>query len=393
MKDELIYELNNLVGVEKYVKIMDKWYEKIKEKFLFLLISGSTGVGKTCLGELYLKDKGYNLIYFDLSTIKNKNKIYDLIKESFKTYDIYSMLSNKKKKIGYIIDNIDNNSISKNDISELHNLFIKNNTKRPVIFIGKFSKAANYPKKKIEHMKMNIISENILFKIGKKVNNKIDDIKLRLIISKCQNDIKKLFVLLDYYKKIDNIDSENISLKDTDYNLFYDFNNLINQYKNIKKTEVYSDHAMLLNYTFHQNIYNILKDNCKDNFKEIVYDFNKKIYENINLEYCITKNNTWELIEYIYFNGPKYISYNLNKVKKNKNTTLEVEYPKYCYILNQKNLFKKMIMLFKDFDFYDNLNINNFKLFLEDLFNDEDGNKNILSKLKQTEINQLKKLF
>ena len=30
-----------------------------------------------------------------------------------------------RKKVGYIIDNIDNTSISKNDITELHNLFIK----------------------------------------------------------------------------------------------------------------------------------------------------------------------------------------------------------------------------------------------------------------------------
>ena len=107
----------------------------------------------------------------------------------------------------------------------------------------------------------------------------------------------------------------------------------------------------------------------------------------------LTKNNNWELVEYIYFNGAKYISYNLNKIKKNKNVSIEVEYPKYCYILNQKNLYKKMIMLFKEFDFYDNLNINNFKVFLEDLFNNEEENQYILSKLKVCDINQLKKLL
>tara|TARA_Y100000741_G_C18238377_1_gene552620 strand:+ start:36 stop:1220 length:1185 start_codon:yes stop_codon:yes gene_type:complete len=394
MIEEKNKKLNDLVGVERYIKVMDKWHDKIEEdKFLFLLISGSTGVGKSTLGELYLKNKGYNVIYFDIATVKNKNKIYGLIRESFKTYDICSMLSNKKKKIGYIIDNIDNSSISKNDIVELHNLFVKNKTKRPVIFVGKFSKVANYPKKKIEHMKMNIISDSILYKIGKKEDNNIDDIKLKLIISKCQNDIKKLLVLLDYFRKYNNIDSNNITLKDTDYNLFYDFNNLISQYKNIKKTEVYCDHAMLLNYTFHQNVYNLLKDNCKYNVKDVLYDYNYRIFENITLEYCITKNNNWELVEYIYFNGPKYISYDLNKIKKNKNVNTEVEYPKYCYILNQKNLFKKMIMLFKDFDFYDNLNINNFKVFLEGLFTNEEENKDILLKLKSCDINQLKKLL
>jgi len=384
-------ELKDLVGVDKYINVMDKWYDKIKEKFLFLLISGSTGIGKSTLGEYYLRNKGYNVMYFDVATIKTKSKIYDLIRESFKTYDICSILSNKKTKIGYIIDNIDNSSISKSDIVELHNLFIKHDTKRPVLFIGKFSKVANYPKKKIEHMKMSIISDHILYKIGKIVDSKIDDIKLRVIISKSQNDIKKLLILLEYFRKCNNINSDNIILKDTDYNLFYDFNNLISNYRNIKRTEVYSDHAMLLNYTFHQNVYNLLKDNCKTNLKDILYDYNKRIFENINLEYCITKNNNWELVE--YFNCPKYISYNFNKVKKNKNVSIEVDYPKYCYILNQKNLYKKMIMLFKDFDFYDNLNINNFKVFLEGLFINEEENKDILSKLKVFDINQLKKLF
>ena len=46
------------------------------------------------------------------------------------------------------------------------------------------------------------------------MDGKIDDVKkLRLIISKCQNDIKKLLILLEYYKKCDNIDNENIILK------------------------------------------------------------------------------------------------------------------------------------------------------------------------------------
>ncbi len=58
------------------------------------------------------------------------------------------MLNNEKKKMGYIIDNIDQSSLSKSDINELHSIFIKNKTYRPVILIGKYSKNTNYPKKK-----------------------------------------------------------------------------------------------------------------------------------------------------------------------------------------------------------------------------------------------------
>lgn len=385
--------LDELIGVEKYIKSMNKWIDNLEKKFLFLLLSGNTGVGKTSLGELFLLKNNYEVMYFDMSYIKNKGKIYEKIKESFKSFDIYSLMRNEKKKIGYIIDNIDNSSISKNDITELHNLFIKKGSNRPVIFIGKFQKKPNYPKKKIEDLKINNVSDMVLLKIGKKISPNIDDIKLSIIISKSQNDIKKFKILLEYLKKYDNDEIENINLKDCDYNLFSDFNNLISVYKSIKKTELYSDHLILLNYTFHQNIYNILMNNCKTNLKDNLYDFNYRIYSNIEYEYVISKNNSWDLINYIYFNGPKYISYNLNKNKKDKNININTEYPKYCYILNQKNLLKKMLLIFKEFDFYDNLNINNFKLFVENLLSDEEKNIEILSKLKKTDIEQLRKLL
>ena len=71
--------------------------------------------------------------------------------------------------MAYVIDNIDTSILSKNDIIELHTLFIKNKTVRPVIIIGKFNKNPNYPKKKIESMKMYPPTETVLFKIGKNI--------------------------------------------------------------------------------------------------------------------------------------------------------------------------------------------------------------------------------
>ena len=58
-----------------------------------------------------------------------------------------------------------------------------------------------------------------------------------------------------------------------------------------------------------------------------------------------------------------------------------------------KKFIEKMILIFKDYDFYDQLNINNFKLFIESLFNNEEKNKDILSRLKKSDIDQLKKLL
>ena len=63
------------------------------------MLSGGTGVGKSILGELYLKNKGYEIMDFDVASSKNKIKLFSKIKESFNTYDIYSMLIEKRKKL------------------------------------------------------------------------------------------------------------------------------------------------------------------------------------------------------------------------------------------------------------------------------------------------------
>jgi hypothetical protein len=199
--------------------------------------------------------------------------------------------------------------------------------------------------------------------------------------------------MIDYYKDSKELDINNIVLKDTDYNLFSELSNLINNYKKIRDHECYNDQLILLNYTFHQNIYKIIVDNCKNNLEDNMYDLHKHIFECINIEYYITRYQNWDLIEYIYYVGAKYISYRLSKIKKNKNTSVSLDYPKYCYILNQKNSYKKAQLIFKEFDFYDKLNNENFKIFLDDLFKNTDKNQEILNKLSKSDIDLLKKIL
>ena len=95
-----INKLDDLIGMEKYILQMNKWYSNL-EKIFILSLEGNTGIGKSLLANLFLENKNYNIVYFDISSIKSKNLIYDKIKESFKTYDICSMLQNKKKKLAY----------------------------------------------------------------------------------------------------------------------------------------------------------------------------------------------------------------------------------------------------------------------------------------------------
>tara|TARA_B110001452_G_scaffold70349_1_gene56840 strand:+ start:2524 stop:3732 length:1209 start_codon:yes stop_codon:yes gene_type:complete len=391
------YSLNDLIGMDKYIIHMNKWYATL-DKIFILSLEGNTGIGKSMLSNLFLKNKDYNILYFDISSIKSKNLIYDKIKESFRTYDICSILQNKKKKLAYIIDNMDSSSLSKSDINELHTLFIKNKTIRPVILIGKYNKTTNYPKKKINTLKMYSPTDSTLFKIGykhiKTFNLNITDINLKLIISKSQQDIKKLFILLDQFKNIKNININSIIIKDCSYNLFTDFSNLMANYKNIKSTIINSDQVILLTYTFHQNLYNFSIKNCKNEYiEEYLYEWNKHILQSIDYETYMSKTQNWDFLNYLYFIGPKYISYNYNKIKKNNNISEQIDYPKYCYLSNQKNLYKKLIQIFKHFDFYDCINEDNFKLFVQSLFNNKSTNAHIFSQLNKDEIDSLSKMI
>jgi len=389
-------ELNKLVGVEKYISHMDKWYSTLNKLFI-LSIEGNTGIGKSTLAELFLKNKNYNIIYFDISILKSKNNIYDKINKSFRSYDICSILNNKKQKTAYIIDNVESNVFSKSDINELYNLFIKNNTIRPVILIGNYNKTTNFPKKKINTMKMYNPTETTLVNIGKlyinKYNYSINDINLRILVNSCQSDIKKLLVLIEQYKTHKTIKKNNIVIKNCNYNLFTDFSNLMNNYKSIDNTNVCNDQIILLTYTFHQNIYNFCIDNCKKHTENSLFTYNHFIYKSLEYEEHITKNQNWDFVNYLYFIGPKNISYLYNKNKINKNITKQIDYPKYCYLTNQKNIYKKLIQLFKKYDFYECLTEDNFKLFVQNLFNNKDKNLDIFSDLKKDEIESLSKII
>ena len=145
--------LNELIGINKYIPLLNNWFNNLEEKFTFLLFDGNYGCGKTILAELFLKNKNYNIMYFDMTFYKTKQIIFNLIKESFNKFNIISYFNtNQKQKTAYIIDNI-SNLLYKNKILELNNLFIKNNTIRPVIFIGKYNKIINFPKKKYNILK------------------------------------------------------------------------------------------------------------------------------------------------------------------------------------------------------------------------------------------------
>ena len=293
--------INDLFCVNKYIQILDIWFNKLKEKFIFALFDGNYGSGKTILAKLFLKSKNYNIMYFDMTFYKNKQTIFNLIKESFNKFNIVSYFNiDEKQKTAYIIDNI-SNSLYKNDIVELHNLFIKNNISRPVIFIGKYNKIINFPKKKIQYIKIYSPTNNTLQLIATNIIKiyklNISNIILNILISKCQNDIRKLIILLFNNNNIKNNNKSNLLSykKDIDFNLFENFKELISNYTPISKDNNY-DNSITTNYIFHQNLFNIFTHIYKKN------DINKYLFLYYKDIYSVTNyNNSLEILNNHYY--------------------------------------------------------------------------------------------
>ena len=51
-----INDLNDLIGMDKYIIHMNKWYSNLNKIFI-LSLEGNTGIGKSLLGTLFLEKK------------------------------------------------------------------------------------------------------------------------------------------------------------------------------------------------------------------------------------------------------------------------------------------------------------------------------------------------
>ena len=250
-------------------------------------------------------------------------------------------------------------------------------------------------------MKIYSPTNNTLQLIVKNIVNKyklnISNITQNMLVSKCQNDIRKLLILLF---NNDNIKHNNKSKllsykKDIDFSLFDNFKELISKYTPINKDDNY-DNSITTNYIFHQNLFNILTRVYKKKYiNKHLFTYYKEIYN------VLIYNNLSDVINsnyysiYIYICSCKKISYLYNNLVKNNNNNIdeiEIVYPKYSYINNQKNMYKKYINLFRKFDFYNILNETNFVLFCQSLFYNEEENFYILNQLANSDITLLKKI-
>ena len=285
-----------------------------------IYIYGESGIGKTKFILNLLKKLDYDIIYYDNSVIRNKSLIDNIGSQNLSNSNVYSLFTNKPKKIVIVIDDIDGmNYGDKNGIISLIKLIrvkktkkqkLENITNNPIICINN----KNNDKKILELMKvchvfelknptnnqiLNIIN-NLIPNIFRYSNNENLLIK-KNILDFLNNNLISINKILFYekndiiYKKFYQNFSSNITEKNDNIKImtkdflenYYDFNKINN---------ILESDRTILSLLFHENIIQILNNNHLDIYLKILDNFIFSDY----IDRIIFQKQIWQLTEMNY---------------------------------------------------------------------------------------------
>jgi len=372
IEQDIEYILNNFNKDEKYKR--------------GIYIYGDSGIGKTKFIINLLKELNYDVIYYDNSIIRNKSLIDNIGSQNLSNSNVYSMFTNKPKKIVIVIDDIDGmNYGDKNGIISLIKLIrikktkkqkLENLTNNPIICINN----KNNDKKILELMKvchvfelknpsnnqlLNIINnllpnifkykeyENVLIKknILDFLNNNLISINKILFYEKNNIIYKKFY---ENYKTNINESNENIKIITKNF--------LENEYTFDKINNILESDRTILSLLFHENIIQILDNDNLDIYLKILENFIVSDY----IDRIIFRKQIWQLTEMNYIiklfqNNYILTSNNLLKKINLENiiftkilTKYSSEYNNYIFIYNLLQSFlidkKDILTLFYNLD-------------------------------------------
>tara|TARA_Y100001970_G_C14217271_1_gene850430 strand:- start:426 stop:1745 length:1320 start_codon:yes stop_codon:yes gene_type:complete len=285
-----------------------------------IYIYGDSGIGKTKFILNLLKKINYDVIYYDNSIIRNKSLIENIGSNNLSNTNVYSLFTDKPKKMVIVIDDIDGmNYGDKNGIISLIKLIrvkktkkqkLENITNNPIICINN----KNSDKKILELMKVchsfelknptnnqllkiiNTIIPNI-FRYSKKDNEFIK----KNILSFLNNNLMSINKLIFYenndiiYNKffnnyISNINesNENIKLITKDF--------LANHYNFDKINNILESDRTILSLLFHENIIQLLDKKHIKIYLKILDNFIFSDY----IDRIIFQKQIWQLTEMNY---------------------------------------------------------------------------------------------
>jgi hypothetical protein len=241
----------DIVGLENYLFILNKWYQDPDPLKTFLLVIGPVGCGKTVATELYCKENNISVY-----SVNNYNKIKkDLIKE-IQGFSEFSFFKKNDPKL-IIIDEYQNGSNDLLSITDINNLYLAKIGKENTIFKDKINLpmiliiSADSRGSKLSDLKklhqvyyINEINLDIIKSWVNKLLKKEIDIDL---IKKCKSDKRLLLNTISF-------NCSKVGYKDTDVNLFEISNTVFLEKMNIKELfNIYDSDGFLLSNLIYEN--------------------------------------------------------------------------------------------------------------------------------------------
>ena len=362
--------LNKILNRETIINNIELLLEKFKNNTIDkkgIYIYGNSGIGKTKLILDIVKNKNFDIIYYDNTTIRNKFLLENTCTNNQGNINVYSMFKNEEKKIVIILDDIDTmNNGDKNGIISLIKLIRIKKTKKQklekmtnklIICINNNSndkkileliKVCNsFEINTPSHNQMDMIINKLLpniYKYDKETNNIIKNNMLEFL----DNNLKSLDKII-FYEKYDLIynkfysKNNNILFNNSSDNIKNITKNLLEKYLNFDNINyILETDRTIISLLFHENVIKILSKNDKNIYLLLLDNFIFCDY----IDRIIFQKQIWQLTEInyiikIFYNNYLLKKFNLYK-KLNFNdiiftkilTKYSSEYNNYIFLYN-----------------------------------------------------------
>lgn len=358
--------INDFVGLDSQRKTIEKWLIELLPSAL--LITGPSGSGKTSFILKILSENGYIVHHFNTYNFNKRGIISNQLHKSL-SYNNMSILQGHSKKHAIIIDELEGISVTDRGsmteiIDIIKNLDGKINkkgknlglTKKKIPFICIGNEQYIKKIKDLEKLCLHIHfpqpqKQYIIERIANICsNNKMSITKdgVLSLVKACQNDFKKLHILLNYltldakdkYKSNDiNSIVNSIMLKGKDISLYKACYILFYGNPSVKDAiQFYNSEKTLQSLMIHQNYLNIVSSYTKNSAKlsNYIYKIAKCFSDSDIIEKYLYSENEWELYEVYGFISCYMPSYFFRNVRTNKSITKpDIDFAK---LLNRTSL-------------------------------------------------------
>jgi len=374
--------IKDIIGNTTNIDKIDKWIKNERNN-MSLVISGYHGIGKNLIVRKILEKNNYNYKWLDYKDEKGKSLFEDLV--NCFTGENLILMNSKKEKFVLVINDVDKITL-KNEKARIKDLVKLNHTKKyfPIIFISSLlhNKLLTDILEFGDDIKLKQPSNIELLKflnkivINENINIKDDKVKSK-IIKFCQNDVRRLILILyDLKNSFDVEDEINVDLikyfinnsekKCKDVSLFDSSKTLINKYSNINDSlSLYRVDKVLVPLTIHENFTKSIFAKYSENsiYLDILNNVTDSISKGDVIETNIYTDQNWFLHDIHGFYTCVKTSYNINKHSKlNKDMFYDMRFSSDLNQTSLKNINKKQISnltkIFPNKSFNDIINLN-----------------------------------